>query len=176
VFKSLRKTEIVKLIEEVCAFEAIDFGKDLLSAIADAAEGSPRNALVQLQKVIQLGMPSLEEATNVLNSGEQSRPEAYQLASMFYFGKTSWPKLMELYEEMKDMGAPAIGMVMAGTYRNKLIKSTLEGDASRLGQALELFVEPFMEGKPGENQLVLALFKTYSIFKQAKAATKNVSY
>jgi DNA polymerase-3 subunit gamma/tau len=158
-FKSLRKAEIVGLLNDVATLETgQSLHKNIISMIADSAAGSARQALVTLQQTLQLGEITEESVGNIINT-ETKDPAIMKLC--FAAGKKSWPELMTIYKEVRPVGAPAIGMIMAGVLRNQLIGAKSPLMAKRLGKLLELFVVPFDDSKLGENQLVLALHKLH---------------
>lgn len=159
-FKSLRKAQIVGLLEEVTAYEGRILGKDIISAIAEAAQGSPRKSLVTLQQIFQLDEVSGEAISNIVNT-ETEDPGIMKLC--FAIGSKSWPEVMSIYKDVKTSGAPAIGMIMAGYLRNQLIGAKDKNRARTLASKLELFIVPFAESKLGENQLVFSLYKCHNL-------------
>jgi len=168
VFSSLRRSELLGLIEEVATLEGCDFPRAVYGAVTDASGGSPRNALVMLQQVLQLGSKDPQQVARLLNDGEVDDPEVIKIC--FELSKSpNWDKLTKLYKEVCHFGAPAIGMMIAGFFRNKLLKAK-PAEASRFSKVLSLFVVPFDDGKLGENQLVLALYHAYEILGNVKTA------
>jgi DNA polymerase-3 subunit gamma/tau len=157
-FKSLRKSQIANLIEEVTAYEGRVIAKEIVSAIAESAEGSPRKALVTLQQVFQLDEVTPLSISNIVNT-ETEDPGIMKLC--FAVGNKTWPEVMSVYKEVKTSGAPAIGMIMAGFIRNQLIGCTDKLKAKSLSSKLDLFLVPFAESKLGENQLVNSLYKCH---------------
>ena len=158
-FKPLRKAQMSSLIEEVIAYEGRVIGKNIVSAIAESAEGSPRKALVTLQQVFQLDKISIDSVSNIVNT-ETEDPGIMKLC--FAVGNKPWPDIMSIYKDVKTSGAPAIGMIMAGYLRNQLIGAKDKNKARVLASKLELFIVPFAENKLGENQLVLSLYKCHN--------------
>ena len=161
VFNPLRRSELLGLVEEVATLEGCDFPRAVYESVTDASGGSPRNALVMLQQVLQLGSESPEQITRLLNDGETDDPEVIKICFELS-RKPKWDKLTALYKEVSHFGAPAIGMMVAGFFRNKLLKAK-PADAAKFADVLSLFVVPFDDGKLGENQLVLALHRACKI-------------
>jgi DNA polymerase III subunit gamma/tau len=160
-FSSLPRAKIITLLEEVVTYETVDISKAALELIADSAQGSPRHALVLLQQVIQLGDAGPAEIKKLLTS-EDDNPEVFQVCLKL---SGPWAALMGAYDGVKEQGAPAIGMIVAGYYRNKLISAKNKADADKIARVLELFVVPFDDGKLGENQLILSLYKASNILR-----------
>lgn len=170
-FKQLKSSEIVGLLQEVCVYEGRDLELNLFEKIADVSYGSPRNALVKLQQIFQMGDSSAEEMEVFLESEETDSGEVLALFSSFNGG--SWPNLVTSYEGVKELGPPQIGMILAGYFRNKLLSCKDLNDARLLASNLALFVDPLEEGKLGENKLILNLFRA---FENMKSFTKAASY
>ncbi len=157
VFSSLRRSEMVGLLEEITVLEGEDLPRAAYEAITDATGGSPRAAIVQLQQVLQLGSKSLPEIMRIVGGEEAADKNVIQLCFALN-SKAPWSKVVETFNEVKHMGAPAIGMVAAGFFRNQLLKA--KGDQIHTVAAkLEMFLIPFVDGKLGENQLVHALYR-----------------
>lgn len=161
-FGSLGRKEMRSLIEEVATYEGEDFSPKVYDALSDAAGGSPRNALVLLQQVIQLGSKDLSAVLRLLDNEEQEEPNVFKICFALG-GSSSWANLARLFNEAKHVGSASIGMMIAGYYRNQLLKAAGRPQADRYAAILELFSEPLPEGKLGENQLVLNLYKAYKI-------------
>ncbi len=158
-FKSLSNEDIRKLLEEVCTYEGTSLDNEIIKLVAEASGGSPRNALVRLQQVLQLNSNDIKEISIFLEVEQAGGEDLFKFFSVFN-STSKWPKIVESYNSIKEMGPPAIGMCLAGYFRNKLVSSGSVNFAS----ALELFVDPFEDGKIGENKLILHLFKAYKIF------------
>ncbi len=161
-FKNLSNTEINNLLEQVCAYEGLSLSKQTLDAIATSSGGSPRNALVRLQQVMQLGEASEAEIVKLLEVEDAGGEDIFKFYNMLVAKGTGWSSLMAVYADLKSMGAPAIGMSLAGLLRNKVISG---GPA--LVPMLDLFLVPFDDGKLGENQLVSALAHCFKISRGA---------
>ncbi len=174
-FNLLNRTEMLALVEEVATLEGEDFSRKVYEAVTDAAGGSPRNALVLLQQVVQLGSKSLSEILKLLDDEEQEDPSV--IALCFALNRpTLWEKVVGLYNDVKHMGPPAIGMIIAGFFRNQLLKAKEHARQQHCAAVLELFVVPLPEGKLGENQLVLNLHKATSLRGGGSASTQHGRY
>jgi len=62
--KALRSSEVVTLLTKVCSAEGVEVGKEVLSKIAQSCEGSPRQALVMLDAVIDCDPEKRLECVN----------------------------------------------------------------------------------------------------------------
>jgi DNA polymerase III gamma/tau subunit len=166
-FSSLRKSEMLSLLEEIATYEGEEIVKSTLEAIVDAAAGSPRNAIVLLQQVIQLGSKDKAAILRLLNSEDQENANVFAICFALDKGKLhQWGNVIKQYQEAAHIGAPGIGMMIAGYYRNQLIKTTDFNRAELCSGILDLFSDPFPEGKLGENKLILNLYKAYKIARR----------
>lgn len=160
-FGSLKKKDLMSLLSKVAKEEGKEVPAGALEAAAEVAEGSPRKALVSLQQLLQLDDLTPESLNEVFEASSEEDPNAIKLAIALDSGK-KWKDIVSIYEDSKSLGAPALGMVLAGFFRNKLLKTTSNFDkAKAYHDALTLYLRPFDTGKLGENQLVSALFCTY---------------
>lgn len=153
-FTSLKQSEMLGLVEEVATLEGEDLPQEAYEAIVDASGGSPRSALVSLQQVLQLESRELTDILKLVVGEDESDPNVVNLCFALNNRTTKWNRVVEAYKEVKHIGPPGIGMIMAGFYRNQLLKSGNIYAAKKL----KVFLEPFPEGKLGENQLVHALY------------------
>jgi len=153
-FTSLKQSEMLGLIEEVTTLEGEELPRQAYEAIADAAGGSPRAALVSLQQVLQMDSRELTDILSLIGGEDDTDPNVIKLCFALNNRNVKWDKVVDAFKEVKHIGPPAIGMIMAGFYRNQLLKSGQLTTANKL----KMFLEPFPEGKLGENQLVHALF------------------
>jgi len=160
-FTSLPPGEMRSLLEDVSTLEGEDILPKVYEAIVSAAEGSPRNALVMLQQVIQLGSKELPDVLRLLEGESQNDPGVIKIC--FELGRhgCKWMALAKLLDECKHLGAPAIGMIIAGYFRNQLLKASNPARAKYCAHVLDLFVVPFADGKLGENQLTLNTFRAF---------------
>ncbi len=155
-FKKLPKSNIVHLLDMVATYETYPIDKDTLEVIADAADGSPRNALVLLQQAAQLGFDDLDAVKKLISMDEGSDEGIMKLCFVMFGARpVSWSAISSIYNEVKHNGAEAIWMTVAGFARNKLLKGGK--DTLFYAKALELFSTAFPPIKP-ENKLVFNLF------------------
>lgn len=167
-FKNLSNKEIALLLEEVCVYEGAQLSRSVLDLIADSSGGSPRSSLVHLQQVLQLDSDKEEDIRRLLEIESAGGEDFFKFFMILVSKSSSWPQIMEAYNGVKDMGPTGLGMSIAGMLRNKLVGSKGGNDFYFYSEAIENFVVPFDDGKLGENQMVLALARTYRLNKQNK--------
>jgi len=156
-FGTLVKSEMVSLLEEVTTLEGEDLPRAAYEAIVDATGGSPRAALVSLQKVLQLGSKDVRDIVKLIGGEDDVDANVIKVCFALNNSKGDWQKVVDTYKEVKHIGAPAIGMIAAGFYRNQLLKAKTPRAIELASVRLSFFLVPFADGKLGENQLVYAL-------------------
>lgn len=158
-FKPLKASEIKHLLVDVATFETYEVQDEVFDMIVDKAEGSPRNALMYLQQAAQIGFENDQDIKSFLATEKGIDGEVIKICFELG-GSGNWEKIVKIYNECKSVGPQGIGMMIAGYFRNQLLK----GKNPRKNAAiLDLFVDPMPEGKVGENKLVLHLFKASQI-------------
>ena len=161
-FKPLTRDDTIKLLAEVCTYEGVDIASTTIEKIADVSLGCPRSALIYLQQVLQLDTRDEKEIAVLLETEEAGGEELYQFFSVFAKGAT-WSGIVDAYTGVQAMGPPAVGMCLAGYFRNKLLGCKNAELSWIYADMLELFVVPFDDGKLGENNLVLNLNKAFRL-------------
>jgi DNA polymerase-3 subunit gamma/tau len=161
-FELLDKMDMKVLLTSVIEQEGEDITDPVQGLIINTSEGSPRNALVRLQQVLQLEDRS-EEAVATLLSFTEDDPNAIKLCFALNASEPRWSNISKVFNDVKSIGAPGLGMTLAGYFRNQLLKSEDYRKAHSLAERLGLFLQPFPSGKPGESQLVSALFQAYVV-------------
>jgi len=174
-FKPLTRDDTIKLLTEVCTYEGVDIAPTTIEKIADVSHGTPRNALVYLQQVLQLDTRDEQEIATLLETEEAGGEDLYQFFSVFAKGAT-WLGIVEAYTEVQNMGAPALGMCLAGHFRKKLLACKNAELSWVYADLLELFVVPFDDGKLGENNLVLNLNKAFRLCRNLPAPYGKGAY
>jgi DNA polymerase-3 subunit gamma/tau len=152
-------SEMVSLLEEITTLEGEDLPRAAYEAIVDATGGSPRAAIVSLQKVLQLGSKDVRDILKLVGGEEDVDSNVIKVC--FAIGGKDWQRVVEAYKEVKHIGAPAIGMISAGFYRNQLLKAKGDGAIQLASDRLSFFLTPFVDGKLGENQLTHALHQAW---------------
>lgn len=98
-FRSLTHDELEKHVKDVCHKEQGDVSEEVLDAIVDQSEGSPRKALKLLGQVITLTDEGEQlEAVRCT----QTKAAAIQLARTLMDVKANWPNVAELLKELED--------------------------------------------------------------------------
>ncbi len=112
-FSLLKPEEIMYLLKSVNRAEGLGISRDLLQDIVDVSEGSPRRALVVLEKVAVL--ESDEERRKLIISGvpDEENAEAIELARLL-LKKAKWQELMTIVNRMEKDDLENVRQVVMG--------------------------------------------------------------
>lgn len=141
------------LLDTVAAQEGVlgnDLGSKILNLCAKKAEGSPRQALVNLSAC--LSAKSIEEARELLSTVELDNAQAVELARLL-MGNKSWQQIADLIKQFPDKDVEGVRHVV----RAYVTTVALSGKAPtpRVLKMLESFTKPFYTSD-GKSPLVLA--------------------
>ncbi len=139
----LRRPEIIKLLKWVCKEEKVELGQNLLTKIAVACEGSPRQALVLLDQVIdiedeELAIQSIADITAIeTNTIELCRA---------LLNKGNWQTVGGILQNLDDDPEKIRYAIL--TYMMKVLLGNNNTD--RAAQIIDLFASSVMySGKAG---------------------------
>lgn len=132
----LTPRQIGKLVDEVAQKENYPVDDRVFQAIVEAAEGSPRSALVALEAIMPID--GVENQLKVLYNGvtEEEDDATIELGRAILRG--SWKDVSEVLKKLKTNGDPeAIRRCMMGYMQGVLLK----GQNQRAAFALQAFCE-----------------------------------
>lgn len=139
--KPVNEKTLVKLMESVAKEEGCDMPAEVLQRIAQNAVGSPRNALVLLDKVLDLHPDDMLDAVET-EAGKEI--EAIELARALIKG-AKWPTIAKMLREMD--GEPESVRRMLLSYASSVL---LKKDDPRAYLILDAFREPIFDlGRAG---------------------------
>jgi DNA polymerase-3 subunit gamma/tau len=160
-FSSLKSDEIIVLLKRVNKLEALNMDKEVLSDIADNCEGSPRNALVLLEKVSSAS--NEKEISDIIKSGNYNDEdiEIIELARALLNDKNQWRDIASILKKLQENGKmdnpETIRYMVLGYMNSVLISGKM---LKRAAIAIEAFSEnTYNSGKAG---ITLACINTIS--------------
>jgi len=140
---------LAKMIEKVAAEKSIQCPA---SAIADAAQGSPRQALVLLE---QIGHTPKERWPDVLQNTEDLKPDAFQLVKDLYASGKLFPKHGLLVKDLQEHDIERLRMAILSYGCTIILNGGETANAQKAKKIMGFFTSPFFSSKkPG---FVLAL-------------------
>lgn len=152
-FDSLTENQIIKLLSRISEKENIDLDEEIAESIAENCQGSPRNSLVLLEKVI--GMEK-EKALKVIQAGSIEDAAVIDLCRGLLQGM-NWKKCAEILKGLNDVDSEQIRQTIIG-YMNAIILNGSQND--KAAQIIYEFREPFFNiGKGGKAGLTIACYQ-----------------
>ena len=152
--KSLSEKDIFKLLVQVADDEELETPDEVLEAISENSDGSPRQALTYLEACIYC--ESASEAMESMRSAGQSK-EAVDLARLLVARQgRSWGEAIKILNKLKGTEPESIRIVLVRYLSAVLLNSKKGAEAKSLLSTLECFSEPYNQ-TDGFGPLLLSL-------------------
>jgi DNA polymerase-3 subunit gamma/tau len=144
---------LYKYMRRLAVKEGINVPKEIVQSIAENCEGSPRQALVLLEKVAT--MENAEQMAEIVKTGAVEDADTRDLCQALLKAK-SWKPVADILKRMKtdNTEAEQIRYAVLG-YMNAVL---LNSGATRAAACIQEFSEPFYNA--GAPLLTLACFNT----------------
>jgi len=143
--------------------QGVVLSDEVANLISVRAEGSFRRALVSLESVLGMTNPNdvqaAREAVQVIFEEDE---EIFELAKRIENG-ADWDEIVKIYNSLSSNPVESLRLVMAGYFRNALLRTGLTFYYEMLGY----FMDPILDNKP-ENKFVYALYKAYNHKRRGK--------
>lgn len=131
----LNNRQVGKLVDRVATAEKYELDDELLSAIVNASNGSPRAALVALEKV--MGIQDRGDQLKVLENPTEEDPDIIDLCRLLVGRGTTWAQVAEQLKLLKGSQEPeAIRRCVLGFVQGCLLKR-YDPAAARVLEAFE---------------------------------------
>jgi DNA polymerase III subunit gamma/tau len=131
----LRRNQTLKLLRWVCEQEKVDVPQKVLGKIAEFCDGSPRQAIVMLDQVIDID--SEEVSLQMLMDTTIDETTTLEL-SQALLNKSKWETIASIVGKIDD--EPEKVRISVVNYLGKVL---LSKDDTRVAQIMSLFGEPF---------------------------------
>ena len=152
--KPLSEKEILKVVTYVAADENFATPDEVLEAISENSDGSPRQALTYLEACIYCETAS--DAMTSMRSAGQSK-EAVDLARLLIARQgRSWGEAIKILNKLKATEPESIRIVIVRYLSAILLKSKKKDEAKKLLFLLECFSQPYLQ-TDGFGPLLLSL-------------------
>lgn len=151
--ESLNARQLGKLILRTAEAENFNVDDKVLSAIVDVADGSPRAALVALEKV--MGIPNdIPSQLKILEKGGEEDPDTMAFCRAVCNSRPNWKEISELLRNMKGkVDAEQLRRGVLGYCTSIMLKNAND----HVSHVMEEFaVDTFATGFPG---IVLAAYR-----------------
>lgn len=120
------------------------------AAIAAAADGSPRQALVLLE---QIGATSKENWSSVLQSPDDIKPDLFQIVKDLYAGKKIFPAHGQAVKDLPESEIERLRLTIMSYGSTICYNGRFDAKTAKI---MENFKEPFFSSKKGGFVLALA--------------------
>lgn len=97
--EKLGEKKLVRLLQGICAAEKTEIDREILSAIAERSEGSPRQAVIMLQQIISLS--DSDAMKKVIISFKTEERTIIELCKALLEGK-SWKVVSQIIKGIED--------------------------------------------------------------------------
>ena len=143
-----------KVVCDVLMAEHKDVPRDVVDRIVEAAEGSPRRALVLLETV--LGLKDEEEQLAAIEK-PTARREAFDIVKvLLYKGKPNWNDVLPVVRDLSEE-AESLRLLILACAGTEMLKGKNCGRAALIITAFEGY--PFHAGKSGKASLLRACYE-----------------
>lgn len=159
-FKPVPQDSLVSLLSSVAAFEGFDPELPVYEKIAEAADGCPRQSLVLLQQAVQVGLDNDEAVSSLLGGATGDKANIFEMARNLLDG-APWPTIAQAFGNLAEGSAEATWLMLAGYFRNQVLKAKPGPRLYVLSYALRLFSEPVTTFIKPENRLVSNLLEIH---------------
>ncbi len=156
-FAPLKEDEILALLKKVSAAEKFDLEPRLAQKIAQASAGSPRAALVELEKAMGIAEPAERMAAV---AGPEDDKGAIDLARELlpFQGDPSWPAVAKCLEAVEGEEPEGIRQVVLAYARKVLLKHGPKPIGLRAHKVIDCLSAPLHEKNSGHALLVSGCF------------------
>jgi DNA polymerase-3 subunit gamma/tau len=139
LLKSVRTADLLDLLDKVADAEQLDVTDSALKAIAEAAGGSPRQALTMLGSID--GLTDLDEIRRVLEAPAENA-EVIDLCRRLLERRLTWEDLVKVLKDLGDMSPESIRIVIVN-YLGACLLRARGKEVPRLLDTLAPFSKPF---------------------------------
>ncbi len=151
---AMGKPDLLLLLRKVNRAENLSVDKEILEEIAILADGSPRRALVTLERLASLESPEDRQALLEAGAPDPEDAEVITLCRALLSSK-SWGEVTEVLKALPMDDPEKIRYAILG-YMSSVLLSGKQNNRAAL--ACEFFAEPFYNS--GKSGVVLAAYQT----------------
>lgn len=139
VLKDVGLRDLEKLVGKVAKEEGIKLDSTVKSLIVGEAQGSPRQALVNL--ALCAGVKNRQKAREILRSAIESDP-AIELCR-YLIKRGSWKQGLTILEKLSDHNPESVRIMVVNYLAKVIISTKSEKSVANLLGILDAFSEPF---------------------------------
>lgn len=141
VVEALSISDLVQVLEHVCKGEGADVDEDVLRQVAKSANGSPRQAISTLERLLARDPKDYSEA---LQSFSDYETQIRDLCQVMIKGTAKWKEVAHIIKGIKEDPEKVRRSVLG--YMNAILLSGK--DSARAAYIMECFKEPYYNTGP----------------------------
>lgn len=139
--KPVKEELLLDLLVKVADDEKIQVSDDIIEAIAENSNGSPRQALVYLEEC--LSCKSINEAREIMRNAGQSK-ELIDLARWLVAGKAqSWAEAVKYLKALEGQEAESCRIVLSNYFAAVLMNTKNDKSAVKILNLIDAFKTPY---------------------------------
>lgn len=153
-FHPVKPPDLTALVKRVCAAERLEVATDVVAALVEAANGSPRAALVGLEAVA--GLPPAERLAAIGVQGVEK--EAFDLVKVLvpFQGVPSWLKVSAVLSALEESDPESLRCMVLACARTRLLKGG--ADAPLCYKVIQCLRENYFDRNTGRALLAAACY------------------
>lgn len=164
--KAVAAGDISKLVTTVVGLEKAKIGEAVIARITEVAEGSPRKALVELDKVIGLDDDAARLAAVGVGTGAEKAAFDLIKVLMPFQGRPSWKSVAAVLKAIEAEDPESVRQLLLACARTGLLK-----DDARSGlcwTVIDVFREPLWDRNSGKALLAARSYEVVQMFNKQK--------
>lgn len=146
---SLPKPKLINLLKWVCTEEKVEVSQNIIQKIAESSDGSPRQALVILDQVIDI--EDEETALQAIIDASIDEQNILDLCRKLLDNGNRWKGISDILKGINDEPEKCRYAILS--YLSKILLSRAD---DRVANIMDLFCEPFYNS--GKGGLILACY------------------
>jgi DNA polymerase III gamma/tau subunit len=152
--KPISHKDLTKLVSDIAQKEGVELENRLIDKIAETANGSARNAVKELEKVIRITDPKERMAAVGGSSTEVAAFDLVKAMLPFNGSKPNWKQVAAVLEAIKEEDPEGIRMMLLATATTMMLK----GDERGYKVAC-CFDKPFFDKVSGRAMLMVGCWE-----------------
>lgn len=140
VFKPVSELDLYDLLQAITVKESLTVGEEILEAVAENSQGSPRQALTNLEAC--LSAKTANEARSLMQSALQLKGPVDLAKLLLSRQKPNWATVAKLVASI-DADAETTRIVIVNYIAGALMKAKSDAEAASILATLDCFTTPY---------------------------------
>lgn len=153
-FHAVKPVDLTALVKRVAAAERLDVAPDVIAAVVEAANGSPRAALVELERIA--GMDPADRLGAVSVAGLEKAAFDLVRELIPFRGAPTWAKVAAVLTALEDDDPEGLRQMVLACARNRLLKGG--ADAPMCYKTIRCLDTPYYDRASGRALLAAACY------------------